>query len=161
MSVCVLLTEIRVVSITQRQQMCLTFADRWFTIMEVLKNILFSFVSILYEFRHFAYCDILIYKCYSQTIRIAHSWINKICVTYIRIDLIINLRLIRSMYIKTCSHFYMSEIILLSTWGKQHNLFIQFLETSARITFKQNCSSLPYHRHITACLIECSVKTVS
>lgn len=64
-------------------------------------------------------------------------------------------------YIKTCNRFYMSEIILLSTWGKQNNVFIQFLETSACIIFKENCSFLPYHRHITACLIASSVEKVS
>jgi len=65
------------------------------------------------------------------------------------------------MYIETCDLFYMSEIILLPTWGKQNNVFIQFLETSACISFKQNLSFLPYHLHITACLIASSVETVS
>ena len=58
LSVSLFLTEIRVLSITQRKQMCLTFADRWFTIMKLLKMGLYSSVRILYQFRHFSYCDI-------------------------------------------------------------------------------------------------------
>jgi len=64
------------------------------------------------------------------------------------------------MYIKTCDRFYLSEIILLPTWIKQNTVFIKFLETSAYIIFKQNPSFLPYHLHVTACLIASSVETV-